>query len=252
MKLEVEDELRKIWGRIPTAPNTRDENFDVAAYKKLLDIFHVGKYFYAILNVRKSHYEYISPEIEDVLGYKSEDIDLPFFLDILHPEDRPRLLNFENTLERFFNSVDTNKLFKYKTQYDYRLRKADGSYVRILNQMVIIEHDEVNVRTFLVNTDISHLKNDPEPRLSFIGMDGEPSYYNVNVDDVFKPTRQVFTPREKDILKALAAGMKSHQISQALNISKLTVDSHRKNILKKTNAKSAGEVIRIAYDNGWI
>jgi DNA-binding CsgD family transcriptional regulator len=252
MNLKAEEELRKIWGRIPTTLGAINDTFDVAAYKKLLDIFQVGKYFYLILNVRESVYEYISPEIEEVLGYKGEDMNLPKFLSLLHPDDLPQLLNFENSLERFFKNVLPEQLFKYKTQYDFRLKKADGTYVRILNQMVIIQHDEDTVRTFLVNTDITHLKTDPVPRLSFIGMDGEPSYYNVDVENIFKPAKSMFTNREKDILKALAAGMRSQDIGSALNISKLTVDRHRKNMLKKTNAKSAGEVIRIAYDNGWI
>lgn len=46
--------------------------------------------------------------------------------------------------------------------------------------------------------------------------------------------------------------MNSAEISEQLNISRYTVDVHRKNILKKTNAKSTYEIIQKAYSNGWL
>jgi DNA-binding CsgD family transcriptional regulator len=251
MDLKVENELRKIWDRIPQSPGMKDESFDLEFHKRLLDIFQVGPYYYFILNVRKSVIEVMSEKITEVLGYPHY-LDFNFFINLIHPEDQPNLLNFENATESFFKSLPPDKLFKYKVQYDFRIRKNTGQYIRVLNQMVVISHTEDSVCTFVVNTDISHLKHEDTPRMSFIGLEGEPSYYNIDFQNIFKPTPQVFTRREKDILKAMASGLTSHEISDALNISKLTVDSHRKNILRKTNARSAGEVIRIAYDNGWI
>jgi DNA-binding CsgD family transcriptional regulator len=251
MNLNVENELRKIWDRIPHSPGVKDESFDLEFHKRLLDIFQVGPYYYFILNVRKSVIEVMSDKITDVLGYP-DYLDFDFFINLIHPEDQPNLLNFENATESFFKSLPIDKVFKYKVQYDFRIRKNNGQYIRVLNQMVVIQHDEDNVCTFVVNTDITHLKYDNTPRMSFIGLDGEPSYHNIDFQNIFKPAQQVFTRREKDILKALATGLNSQEISTALNISKLTVDSHRKNMLRKTNAKTAGEIIRIAYDNGWI
>ena len=252
MDLKVEDELKKIWGRIPTSPDISNVNFDIEAYKKLLDIFQVGQYYYFILNVRNSTIEFLSPEIVNVLGHPHEVIDLDFFVNLIHPDDLPIFLNFEVAVEDFFKGIPPDKLFDYKVQYDFRVRRADGSYIRMLNQFVIIQHSANSVLTFVINTDINHLKADMQPRLSFLGYNGQPSYYNVYVKDIFKPSRPVFTRREKDVLKGLAAGLRSQQISEALCISKLTVDSHRKNLLKKANARSTTEVICKAYDNGWI
>jgi DNA-binding CsgD family transcriptional regulator len=247
----IEGELRKIWGRIPSNLNIRNDNFDVNTYKTLLDIFQVGKYYYMIFNVKQSFYDIISPEIKEVLGYGSHEVNFSFFMALVHPDDAPYLLNFENAIEHFFKGLEPHMMFKYKVQYDCRLRRADGTYARILNQTVVLQHDDDAMRTFVINTDISHLKHDPHPKLSFLGLEGTPSFYNVAVENVLN-ARPLFTKREKDILKAMAAGMRSKQISEMLNISKLTVDSHRKNMMKKTHAKSAGEVISMAYDNGWI
>jgi len=252
MSLNVYNELQKIWDNIPKDEKVKDVNFDLYIHKKLLDIFQVGNYYYFVLNVRKSMFEIISPEIEQVLGYPLGTIDLPFFAGLIHPDDLPIFLNFEGAVEKFFSGLSGERLFKYKVQYDFRVRKADGNYIRVLNQLVIIQHDEDNVRTFVVNTDISHLKRELRPIISFVGLEGEPSYLNVDVRNIFKPTKALFTNRERQILHALANGMSSSEIGSALNISKFTVDSHRKNMLKKAEAKSMNEIIRMAYDNGWM
>ncbi len=252
MPADVYSELQKIWGQITTNENVTDITFDIRMHKKILDIFQVGSYYYIINNVRKSRFELVSPETESVLGYPPGSFDLTMYSDFIHPDDMPYLLNFEAAVTQFFSKVSGDQLFKYKVQYDHRMRHAQGHYIRILNQYVIIQHDACDVRTFVVHTDISHLKKDSRPILSFIGLDGEPSYMNVDVKDIFRTVAEVFTKREKDILRELANGKSSSEISRALSISKYTVDAHRKNMLKKTEAKSTGEVIRIAFDKGWI
>lgn len=252
MSLDLYSELKKIWANITTEESVTDFNFDIRLYKKLLDILQVGSYYYLINNVRQSRFDLVSPEVQNVLGYTPEGYELPFYTGLVHPDDLPYLLNFESAVERFFSNLSGEQLFKYKVQYDQRMRHADGHYIRVLNQYVIIQHDVENVRTFVVQTDITHLKKEPKPVLSFIGLDGEPSYVNVDVQNIFKPAKEIFTNREKDILRALAKGMSSAEISEALSISKLTVDSHRKNMLKKTDAKSTNEIISLAFNNGWI
>jgi len=252
MELNAYNEMQKIWSTITKEENVKDHSFDLMAFKSLLDIFHVGQYYYFIVNVRKVEYEMFSPEVETVLGYSPEEITVPFITAKMHPEDLPHYLNFEVAITNFFSKISGERLFKYKVQHDFRVQKANGEYIRVLNQFVIIQHDADNVRTFVVNTDITHLKKDPKPVLSFIGLDGEPSYMNVDVENVFNKTRELFTKRELDVVRLLAKGKSSGEISDTLNISKYTVDSHRKNILKKTDAKSTNEVIGIAFNNGWI
>ena len=46
------------------------------------------------------------------------------------------------------------------------------------------------------------------------------------------------TPREIEILNGIREGKTSLDIASALHITKNTVDTHRRNILKKTNSKS--------------
>lgn len=51
------------------------------------------------------------------------------------------------------------------------------------------------------------------------------------------------TPREIEIIRLLASGWGSKQIGDQLNVSRHTVDTHRRNLLKKTGSKNTIELI---------
>lgn len=55
------------------------------------------------------------------------------------------------------------------------------------------------------------------------------------------------TKREKEILKLLAYGLTSKEIAYKLNISKLTADTHRRNLLSKVNCKTFAELLKYAH-----
>jgi len=53
-----------------------------------------------------------------------------------------------------------------------------------------------------------------------IGIDGEPSFYDVKIKNVVYETVEIFTKREKEILNYIANGYKSKGISELLSIEK--------------------------------
>jgi len=57
------------------------------------------------------------------------------------------------------------------------------------------------------------------------------------------------TPREKEIIKLIVKELSTKQIAELLEISPRTVDTHRKNILTKLNAKSVVGVLKFAFEN---
>lgn len=62
----------------------------------------------------------------------------------------------------------------------------------------------------------------------------------------------VLSNRELEVLKLLAQGNKDSKIASSLYISPLTVKTHRKNILKKLQAKNCTEAIYKATKLDWI
>lgn len=57
----------------------------------------------------------------------------------------------------------------------------------------------------------------------------------------------IITRREKEVLELLANGLTNNEIAQKLFVSPTTVDSHRKSLIVKLNAKNTPELIKLAF-----
>lgn len=64
-----------------------------------------------------------------------------------------------------------------------------------------------------------------------------------------KSQLNLITKREKEIIQLIKAGDNTALIAKKLFISKYTVDTHRKNILRKLQLSSIKELIAFAYEN---
>ena len=254
MKLTMYESAQHIWNRIVAASDEKIAAPDLELHKKTMQFFQLSDYYYFLFNPQKAEFEFVSPEITALLGYDPDNITVQFFVSQIHPEDQPFFLNFENRIVQFFKELPNDKIAKYKVSYDFRIKTASNNYVRILHQLLILQRDNAgNVQISLgLHSDFSHLKTSGNPVLSFLGLDGEPSYMNVNVAEVFKASKKLLSKRESQVVQLIAQGKNSKEISETLSISKLTVDTHRTNSLKKTNCKSSLELISKAVNEGWL
>lgn len=62
----------------------------------------------------------------------------------------------------------------------------------------------------------------------------------------------VLSGREIEILKLVAEGFSSKQVADKLFLSELTVNTHRRNMLKKTNQPNVAALVSFAKQNQWI
>ncbi|AYN02712.1 LuxR family transcriptional regulator [Chryseobacterium sp. 3008163] len=197
--------------------------------------------------------EFISPHIKNILGYDSNEINALFFLDQIHPNDKPYFLNFENKLTEFLKELPLEKRGSYKFQHDYRIKTKTNNYIRLLHQIVPIEFDENNYyRSLVLHTDITHIKKEGTPCFSIIGFDDEPSYYNIEVTEKLTKSFDLFTKREKEVLKCILEGKNSKTIAEKLFISLNTVHNHRKNILTKAEVHNPLDLLSKSIKEGWI
>ncbi len=254
MEKLVLDHARRIWTEIGQNKAAGELRLEVALYKKLLNIFQVGDYYYFVFNPPEMVIEYASKSITSILGYQPEELTLDKLMQCIHPDDLPHFINFEATVTAFWRQLPPDKVMKYKSRYDYRIKKKDGSYLRILQQIVTIQSDEEGavLRTFVVHTNISDLKKDNKMILSFIGLEGEPSYYDVTPIEALRPSKGMLSRREMEILQLIARNYTSKAIAEELYISYETVSTHRKNIYRKTQTSSVLELVQLALQKGWI
>lgn len=252
MKPQIFAEANKIWQVL--ANNASVKQLDFTTTRSVRHIPRVGDYYNMIFNIPETTFEVVSDGLTKVLGYAKEDVTVPFFISLIHPEDQPWFLNFENRVKEFYRSLRACQVPDYIIQYDYRIRKQNGEYIRVLQQITAIEFEGENkiVRFYVMHTDISHIKPEGRPVLSFIGLNDRPSYINVEVKNLFAPKDEQLSTREKEILNLMTEGCDSKTIASRLFISKQTVDTHRRNLLKKTGCENTALLIASAIRKGWL
>ncbi len=87
---------------------------------------------------------------------------------------------------------------------------------------------------------------------------GGQQYISKSVDDLLKGKSNtnselpILTRREVEVLKLISDGLTNQEIADKLFISSWTVDSHRKNLLLKFNAKNTAILVKTAVTSGII
>lgn len=243
-----------IWKKMTAGYSANFSNLELDISKKISSIFHVGPYYYYIFDVPNGQFLYVDPSIHEILGILPDSLTVTDFMARIHPQDVVYFLNFENKVSDFFGQLKPDQILKYKVSYDFRIKNSEEEYIRILHQVITINQSKEGhvLQTLGVHTNITHIKKDGEPKLSFIGLEGEPSFIDVDYRKAFVYNPDKFSAREKEIIRYLCKGSSSHEIAVALFISEHTVRTHRKNILKKADVKSTAELVVKAIKLGWM
>lgn len=254
MKNQIIKEVHKKWEELGKNNPQVSLELEIDLYKRLLNIFQVGPCFYLIFNPAAKRIEYISNNVTEITGYELNEVSLDKYLDVIHPDDLPYYADFEVTVIDFKKQLPIDKLMKYKSRYNYRLRKKDGKYIYVLHQSITIQvaEDGSVLRNLTFITDISDISQSNKMKLSLIGIDGEPSYIDIKYKSLYSKSKELFTPREKDILALIIEGKNSEEIADILSISIHTVRNHRKNILSKSGCNNVNELLVAAVKESWI
>lgn len=251
------NKIKKAW-----EPNKVERPVKSELYLNIIEqvanLFSAGNSYYYIMNFDTLKMEYVDPRIENVLGLNVKEWSLDRLFELVHPEDLKQMHRKEaKAVDFILNHLPTEDILKYKVVYVLRLRHANGSYKTILQQSkaLTVSEDGKVQQVLGIHTDVTYLNMAVDHKISFIG-DGLPSYYSLSTDDEFHPAElnyhTLFTPREKEILANIAKGKTFGEIAEVLNISPHTINTHKKNILKKTDCNNTTELIARCVREGVI
>ncbi|WP_295800884.1 LuxR C-terminal-related transcriptional regulator [uncultured Microbulbifer sp.] len=229
-----------------------EEQTELSQYRLdqlVASVFCNGPYYYYVFDLADLNLLYISDLVEPIHGFSAQDATFQQILDQIHPDDMPFVAAAEETaVEMFRDVIGIDKIKKYKMSYCFRFRMADGSYRLFNHQAVVLTTDAQGRigKALNIHTDISHLTSENNRCISMIGMEGEPSYFNLEVnmpDAGAAPTQKLFTQREISIIRLVAAGLTSAQIANELALSEYTIKNHRKRILKKAGCQNMNQLL---------
>lgn len=239
--------LKEIWSYNTDNPSrTYEDTLKRLDFSSLLDMVSIGNYFVYSLNLYTGDLEYVSPSIQKILGFTQEEFTLPLYIELIHPDDLPHLVKIQQYVAEFTfeNSITERMQFKYC--YDYRVKDKSGIYHQLYIQHFYPELSENHnpQRTFSLLTDISHIKMGGTPHLNIFNLD----HGLVQILNEKNIRKIQLTNKENEIFEFLVKGFTSQDIADALGISKHTVDTHRRNILKRNNCANTSELLSLYFE----
>ncbi len=213
-----------------------------------------GPSFYFIYHFSKSKFVYVENQIEPILQFTPREMmgsQKNFFLSRMHPDDLHQHQQAMKEWQKFFFRLPISERNYYSPSFDFRFRKKNGQYIRLLQQLVFIEHDsEGNILYSLEKcTLISHWEKTKDLVLSVCGPNANKILTSKSTRRLNGKNRPTFTTSEIRILRLLSHGKNSLQVANQLNLSIHTVNTHRRNMLQKSGIKSTILLVKFAKNN---
>jgi len=217
-------------------------------------IISTGPFSFYIIDFFDMSLSNISPSLFEMHGFDPETITFNDVLSAIHPEDIEFVVKAEAFLTKFFyENIGREKLLRYKISYSHRGRLENGEYALFNHQALMLTMDDNGGygKSLNIHTRIDHLSSYNTYKISLIGLNGEPSFMNLSLDEENQDLRE-FSKREIDIIKLIGNGHNNKEIAEKLFISPLTVKKHRNNILAKSDSKNTAELIKNCILKGLI
>ena len=210
-----------------------------------------------IQEASSANYIFISKSLESMLGYKSEvytERGLDFILSIAHPDERGGLILILHKELDYLLHIHKDECLRYCSSYDYRLKKANNEYVRVLQRNQICEFAGQGMMMYMLSiiTDVTHLKGNQNMMLHIKPSDNIRHTYVYDLSDHKLMETHFPSKRELQLLKLLGKGHSSKEIAAILSISVHTVETHRRNMLEKANVKDTSTLICYALAIGFL
>lgn len=250
----------------PSGPAAK---FELDGLVNVLDFFH-RSISMSLMTVTITDYsdgscKYVSPTFEDLSGFDSQMFlngGMNWFVNHLHPEDRTQFrINFTEGFIFLLSLSSEQRLSSY-FNLTGRLIHRKGYPVWIYQQCRPIALDSEGKPLYSLNiiTNVSSvMPQEGRPCWSVVEQQSagiEPVFLagscGEDIQRLFGFSASPFTSAEGKIVKMASKGLSGKQISLKLKVSINTVNTHRKNIMRKLGAGNMNEVISKAMRNNWL
>ena len=228
--------------------------------EKLIDLNQATSYnstFFSIINTKQLSFYHIGKFMNQGLGLRKDllgENGLHRFWKRIHPVDLADLLIVWDKLANYLLFKVSSKHNEHITYtWNYRFKNANEEYINIVENVTPVRcnthnksicmlsyctiiNSEINMK---VSATANILKNNVYEKISF---------FNTPLNNL----KSKISRREKDIIYLLTLHRSSKEISNNLCISTNTVNTHRRNILKKLKLTSTGELVGLLKNKEYL
>lgn len=232
--------------------SVKQENTDPQILKRHIPLLetldHVENSSAALYNMQTQSYSFLTSKFHFLLDYDAGEARKTgpgFFFLKMYPEDLPRVMETTIKTFEFLSDRPGDERKDFKLCFDYRIRRADGVGIRMVQQVVVLETDFLkNIWLVLAVNDICPVQDIHAPLKRFLKQISTGRHFLFYPEN--NPTQPVLSPRELEVLGLIAQGFISREIADYLHISVNTVNNHRQNILEKMSAGNCFEAVKTA------
>lgn len=221
----------------------------------LIKIAEVENSSLAVFDLNRKQYILADSKFDRKTGYRLNhdfQVNPDYFYELMHPEDFPFVLDTIIKTVKFLNSIPPAEKTEYKLIIDFRLSGTKGTYLRFVQQVVVLELDrngEMWLILKLVDLASENSSKEPSQRKLLNMKTGKLTLFN---DEVEYPSYTVLSKRETEVLGLISQGLNSKSIAERLFISVNTVNNHRQKIIAKTNSWNSSHALTYAKRLGII
>lgn len=258
MKETNTTKVLRVWEREDSILSPVNKQLTLELIDQIATLFAGGSFYYYILNFDNLQLDFVHEGIQEVLGIKPNEFSIPKLIEVMYPEDLEMMQVKELAAQNFFlNTIPKDEISLYKVAYLIRLQHSKGKYKTILHQAKAISVSDTGniLQMIVVHTDISYLNPPFDHKISFISSK-RPSYFSIIPDtslELLKNSlKNILSAREKEIIKKVAEGKSLNEIADQLFVSPHTINTHKKNILRKSHCKNTTELISKCIREGII
>lgn len=226
--------------------------------KKLIELDYFYPYnstFYCITNTVHQNFEYVSKNFTSCTGLSRDKMingGMDYFWSIFHPEDVEPWLKCLTDLMTFTMTKLTDKQRKKMSYtWNYRIKTASNTYVNIIQNTTPLQFDDSH-KPIIGMAHYTVLEGDIKMDIcacaKYLNDKNEYEtlfYQNESTSNLLS----FISNRERDVVRLIITKKTSEEIANKLNISKHTVDTHRRNILKKLHIDSTFELVNYFKNN---
>lgn len=211
--------------------------------------------FFCITNTQTLSFEYISKNMRSCLGLDANEIKkkgMRSFWSRIHPDDiEPWIQALSELMEFTINEISTEERKRTSYTWNYRFKNAKGEYVTIVQNTTPLEFDQEGKPIMgLAHYTVLDAKINMQICASAKTLNDNNEYETKYFNNFSKKLlSDGVSNRERDIIRLLVLNYSSKEIAEKLFITSNTVDTHRRNILKKLNISSTGELVALLKMN---
>lgn len=219
----------------------RNIDRDNALLIDLEDLTERNNQFFHVADLIQAKIIWSSKRSAQMIGIDHEELNAYHFFEATHPDDVEKHTHGRSKMWDIANELFLAKSGTAYLSINLRIRNAQGEYPDLLFQLYFFYSEMFKtVFLFQVHTNIDAFKH---RKYGYHYITGKDLTYFRFPDNIMLSLGSPFTKREFEIIKLIEKGLTTDQIAEKLFLSVYTINTHRTNILKKTNFVNISDLI---------